>query len=244
MRKTSVFSPIAARETLSSIVAAKIQEAIRSRELPAGAPLPSELQLGVQFGVSRTVVREAVRILTARGLTSVVKGKGIFVRPFSVEMVTDPFHLYLQLQNNPDSVLDVVHARQLIEPPIAAAAATNRTEDDLTRLRADIDRLRANDGDFHSLGSVDMLFHMDIARASGISLMPLLLDPIHRMMPEIKSSVYASVKDAKETAIVWHERVLDMITRRDAEGARQAMTEHLKIAEQHVRKTLLSRSAS
>jgi GntR family transcriptional repressor for pyruvate dehydrogenase complex len=220
------------------MVAARIQEAIRAREFAAGAPLPSEAQLSTQFGVSRTVVREAVRMLTAKGLTRVAKGKGIFVRPFSAEMVTDPLHLYLQMHNIRDSVLDVIHARQLIEPPIAATAAVNRTEEDLARLRADIEELRGSEADFHSLGSIDMKFHMDIARASGNSLMPLLLDPIHRMMPEIKSSVYASVNDAKDSALVWHEKVLGMITCRDAEGARQAMTEHLKIAEQHIRKTL------
>ena len=68
--------------------------------------------------------------------------------------------------------------------------------------------------------------------------MPLLLDPIHRLIPDIKSTVYATVNDAKESALVWHQRIFDEIAKGNAKRAREAMAEHLRIAEEHAEKML------
>jgi DNA-binding FadR family transcriptional regulator len=78
-----------------------------------------------------------------------------------------------------------------------------------------------------------MMFHLDIAKASENLLIPLLLEPIHRLAPRIRSSVYASVIDARQLAAEWHENILNAILNRDADGARLAMIRHLEIAEQH-----------
>lgn len=203
-----------------------------------GNKLPSELELCVQFGVSRTALREALRMLSARGLITIVKGKGIFVKGFSADSVTDPLHHYLQFQSERSYVLDVIHARQLIEPPIAASAALHHTEEDIGRLEKDILELKKCTGDLSSLASLDMSFHLNIAKASQNPLMPLILDPINRLMPNIKQSVYATVADAKESAIIWHQKIFDEILRRDADAARKAMVQHLQIAEEHAEKML------
>lgn len=233
-----IFTPIAVREPLSKKIAAEIQDAIRTRKLAPGEKLPTEQQLGIQFGVSRTAVREAVRMLSARGLITIVKGKGIFVRPFSAETVTGPLHMYLQLASERNYALDLIRARQLIEPSLAEEAALQRTEEDLGRLRHDMEKLRSCLEDSPELAALDMAFHLDIARATQNLLMPLLLDPIHRLMPEIKSSVYATVRNAKGSALVWHEKILEMVAAKDPGGARSAMVNHLKIAEDHVKKML------
>jgi GntR family transcriptional repressor for pyruvate dehydrogenase complex len=188
--------------------------------------------------VSRTVIREAIRTLSAKGLTSVVKGKGIFVRAATAETVTDPLRLYLQMSSAKDYALDVIHARQMIEPVIAAEAALRRTEEDLGRLRADVANLVACDEESPELAHLDLTFHLDVARASQNCTRPLLIDPIHRLMPEIKTSIYAVVNGAKASAVKWHSKVLAMIERQDVEGARMAMAEHLTVAERHARRML------
>ena len=236
-----IFAPIAVREPLSKKIAADIQDVIRTGKLAVGAKLPTEHQLCAQFGVSRTVVREAVRMLSARGLISIVKGKGIFVRPFSAETVTDPLHMYLQRASKRNYVLDVIRARQLIEPSLAEEAAARRTDEDLQRLRNDIEELRSCPEDSPRLAELDMTFHLDIARATQNLLMPLFLDPIHRLMPEIKSSVYATVRGAKGSAIVWHEKVYEMIAAGKPARAREAMADHLANAEDHVKKMLAAK---
>jgi GntR family transcriptional repressor for pyruvate dehydrogenase complex len=238
MTTETFFTPVGKRHLLSSVVETKIEEAIRAKIFIPGTKLPSELELCQQFGVSRTAVREALRMLSARGLIIVRKGKGIFVQNISAETVTDPIHLYLEMQHERNYVLDVVHARQIIEPPIAASAALYHTEEDAERLRKDQNDLTLSNGDYVELSRLDMLFHLDIAKASENSLIPLILEPIHRLAPQIKSSVYATVADAKQSAVEWHEKILTAILNRDAEGARTAMIRHLEIAEQHTEQML------
>jgi GntR family transcriptional repressor for pyruvate dehydrogenase complex len=233
MTTKSIFTPVAKRSLLSNVVESQIEEAIRKRELLPGVKLPSELELCQQFKISRTAVREALRMLSARGLITIIKGKGMFVQNISAETVMDPIHLYLQMQLERNYVLDVVHARQIIEPPIAASAALHHTEEDAQKLKNDQNDLIKSNGDYAELSALDMQFHLDIAKASENSLIPLILEPIHRLIPQIKSSVYATVADAKQSAVEWHAKILDAILRKDSDGARSAMTRHLEIAEQH-----------
>jgi len=195
--------------------------------------LPSELELCKQFGVSRTAIREALRTLSTKGLINVEKGRGIYVRTSTPDILTDQMHLYLQLNIQRNYVLDIVHARQVLEPSIAALAALNHTAEDEDRLRADIEEFKVCEGPIGNLVSLDMKFHLDIANASQNSILPLLLAPIHKMMPEIKSSVYATNNDARDSALLWHQKIFDEIIRRDPEAAKQTMTEHLSIAEKH-----------
>jgi len=105
-------------------------------------------------------------MLSAKGLLSIAKGKSIYVRSFDAVNVVDPMHLYLQLQVDRDYALDVVHARQIIEPPIAAEAALKRTAQDIASLEADVEELRVCNEGFEKLAALDMEFHLQIAKAS------------------------------------------------------------------------------
>lgn len=238
MTAKKIFVSVGKRSLLSNIVVSQIEKTIRSKTLLPGAKLPSELVLCEQFGVSRTAVREALRTLSARGLVTIMKGKGIFVQNISSETVTDPIQLYFEMRLQRDYVLDIVHARQIIEPPIAASAAFHYTEEDAEKLKKDQYNLVHSNGDYKELSRLDMLFHLDVAKASENSLIPLILEPIHRLIPQIKSSVYATVADAKQSAVEWHQKILTAILQRDAESARNAMVRHLEIAEQHTEQML------
>jgi GntR family transcriptional repressor for pyruvate dehydrogenase complex len=215
----------------------KIEEAILAKKLSPGSKLPSEQELCNQFGVSRTAVREALRTLSGRGLVTSVKGTGVFVNNPSADTVTNPMHMYLHLRYEKTHVLDVIHARQMIEPPIAAAAALNHTEEDAVKLKRDLDDLINCSDEQTELSHLDMMFHLDIARASENPIVPLIIDPIHRLMPKIKSDVYGAVKDAKASAVEWHTKILNAILQRDPRAAREAMEQHLRIAEEHIRTT-------
>jgi GntR family transcriptional regulator, transcriptional repressor for pyruvate dehydrogenase complex len=237
----NAFIKIQPRNLLSKTVEEQIERAIREKKIIPGQKLPTEFELCEQFGVSRTVIRDALRMLSARGLINVIKRKGIFVKMLSTTDVSDPLFLYLHQQLEQNTALDVIRARQLIEPQITFAAAINHTEEDAEKLKKDLIDLIAHDGDLEMLSHLDLTFHLDIAKASENMIVPLLLDPIFKLMPRIKKSVYATVSDAKESAVTWHTKILEMILKRDAEGAKEAMTTHLGIAEEHVRKMLESK---
>jgi GntR family transcriptional repressor for pyruvate dehydrogenase complex len=234
-----MFAPVGQKNLLSKMVESQIEDAIRSKMLLPGEKISSEQELCKQFKVSRTAIREALHMLSARGLVSIEKGKGIFIQSPSAETVTVPIHHYHEMQSEKNYVLDVVHARQIIEPPIAASAAQFHTEEDAEILKKDFQDLLTSEGDYNELSRLDMLFHLDIAKASENSLIPLILEPIQRLAPRIKSSVYATVSDAKQSALEWHEKILNAILQRNVEGAREAMMRHLEIAEQHDRQIIL-----
>ncbi len=237
----STFSHLGIREPISKIVASRIEEAIFSKKYVAGSKLPSEAELCRLFGVSRTSVREALQSLAAQGLIHIIKGKGIFVNNLNGETVTDPLAKYLKLKLDRDYVLDLVRARQIIEPAIAFHAAINRTKEEIETLNKDIEELEKCKGGYVELARLDMHFHLHLANASGNSVIPLILDPIHRLIPEV-SSVYATVSDAKEIAVAWHRKIWEFVASGSSIEAREAMVEHLKIAEEHAIKMLESRS--
>jgi GntR family transcriptional regulator, transcriptional repressor for pyruvate dehydrogenase complex len=232
-----MFSPVGTRESLSNIVSAEIEKAIISREYPPGSKLPSENELCRQFGVSRTSVREALRSLNAHGMINIIKGKGVFVKDINTATVTDPLQKYLRLKLDRNYVMDLVHARQIIEPGIAYYASLNRTKEDLVQLENDLATLDDCEEGVVEFARLDMSFHLHLANASQNSVIPLILDPIHRLTPEL-TSVYAAVSNAKQIAQEWHKKILKAVINKEAEKARKFMIEHLKIAEIHAEKML------
>jgi len=235
-----VFSPLEAREKISSVISHQIEKAILDKKYSPGSKLPSENELCDQFGVSRTSVREALGALEAQGLIVIIKGKGMFVNKLSSETVTNPLQKYLKHTTDRNYVLDLVHARQIIEPAIAFFAAINHNDDDIVRLEEDIKKLTVCKGGYLELANLDTMFHLNLARASRNRVMPLLLDPIHKLIPEIKSTVYETIGEAKESALVWHQKILDAVIKRDGKKAKLAMEQHLKIAEEHAERMLAS----
>ncbi len=233
------FEAVGKSELLSQTVEAAIEGAIRSGTLQQGEKLPSEMELCTQFGVSRTVMREALRMLSARGLIRIEKGRGIFVQKLSADSVAAPMELYLHMHSGPDHALHVVGARQLIEPPIAAVAALHHTASDAEKLRANVADLAAADHDHGRLSQLDMSFHLLIAEATHNPVLPLFIRPIQMLMPAIKSDVYQAIGDAHETAVQWHSRILAAILDRDAARAEAEMRGHLDIAMEHVKAALL-----
>ena len=117
-------------------------------------------------------------------------------------------------------------------------AAKNRTEEDIEILRDDIFALENSTGDFGELAALDMRFHLNLAKATHNIIIPLLIQPIHSLLPKIKPYVYANVEDSKASALIWHKKILDMVIKKNGEEAFNEMMEHLKIAELHARKIL------
>ncbi len=243
MNEKATFSTVGNRELLSKTVASKIEEAIRERVLKSGDKLASEFELASQFDVSRTVIREALRMLSGRGIVVIKKGKGVYVSGYSTESVVGPLHSYLKFSIPEDYAIDVINARQVIEPPIAAVAAITHDAQDSAILQKDWEDLNACPEDDHlELAKLDLRFHLDIAKATHNAIIPLMIEPIHRLMPAIKLSIYKVVHNSKTSALENHRKILTAILARDADGARNAMAFHLQIAEEHVMLTLKSES--
>ena len=226
-----IFNSVGNKELLSHKVAAKIEEAIVAKKIPPGDRLPSEMEMCSQFGVSRTAVREALRTLSAKGMISIEKGRGIYVKSVSSEHVSNSMHSYLEVTGNGNTMLEVIEARIIIEPAIAEYAALHHKDEDIIALRQNLEEMRLNT-DKAEHARLDMKFHLLVAEASGNNIMPLILNPIHRLMPNIKKKIMKSVPGAKEAALIWHKKVIEAIESRDPLKAYSAMKGHLEVAKQ------------
>ncbi len=233
-----MFTPVGNRELLSIRVADEIEDAIENGKIQIGTKLPSEFELCSQFGVSRTAVREALRMLSAKGMISIEKGRGIFVRGLTSKHVTDPMHSYLKTKVGASYIIDIIEAREFLEPEIARGAAKNRNEEDLDKLRADVDAMKVFVGTPAEWAKLDMNFHLNIAQATQNNLLPLMLKPVFRLMPEIKSKIMSDVPEARESAIEWHSRILKAIEIGDPDLCYNEMKQHLVIAKEHAQKMM------
>jgi GntR family transcriptional regulator, transcriptional repressor for pyruvate dehydrogenase complex len=220
----AMFEQVGREPRLSDKVADVMLETILSGRLEVGDRLPSERELGEQFGVSRTVVREAVRALVAKGVIEVRSGSGLRVAAVDATAVTESMSLFLR-----GRTLDfekVHEVRALLEVHIAGLAAERATTADLARLREVHERMEREAGDVESAARDDLEFHRTIASATQNDLYLLLLDSIGSTLIDIRRETLGS--GSAPTTLAQHDQVLDRIAARDPAGARAAMASHLE----------------
>jgi len=232
--ETGIFSSIGERVPLSQKVANKIEEAILSKVIKVGDKLPSEHELCEQFGVSRTSVREAVKILITHGIVEVEKGRGIFVKNLSSKNVAEGILKFYRHRLDGEYALDLIHTRQALEPSIAYYAAINRTDEDLEVIKKNIDFLSKYHDDPIKSAEYDLSFHDSLAVASKNMLFLLMMRPLHQLIPPIKAKIHSALKNSTDVALIWHDRIYEAVRDKDAETAKSGMIEHLKIAEEQI----------
>ncbi len=196
------------------------------------------MELCRQFAVSRTALREALSTLSAKGLISIEKGKGIYIKGITSENITGQMHNYLQLKSKNNYMSEVMYARLIIEPAIAGYAALNRKPEHIDQLKNDINQMVNFRGTVEEYAKLDMAFHLHIAEASCNGLMPLILKPIHRFMPDIKSKILSSVPESKGIGLTGHPKILEAIIEKDADAAYKIMKEHIETALKHTKEML------
>jgi GntR family transcriptional regulator, transcriptional repressor for pyruvate dehydrogenase complex len=184
--------------------------------------LPSEGELGLSLGVSRTVVREAMRTLRAQGLVEVSQGRTPRVAPSDSRATVAS--LRILLRRNRATLLHLVEVRQPIEGETAAIAAERANAEHLRQLeRAVHDLATASKSDDRI--EADVRFHRILAEATGNPVFVLLLETLSEFMEASrrKTLLYAGV----EVALKGHRAILDALCEHDSVRARQAMNEHL-----------------
>lgn len=177
------------KQTLAEQVADAVSDAILAGDWDEGAALPTEPELGEQFGVSRAVIRDAVRLLMARGLVEVRHGKGMFVTPVRNEAFGEA--LLLALRRLDATAWDVEEFERMLMPEAVALAARRATDADIAQLQAKLDAYLAvlqqprsrKSADAHvpeDLYAAFAAFGESLFAAAGNPLLTLLARPITR----------------------------------------------------------------
>jgi len=235
----NLFPKIGSTLTLSQEIVEKIEDVIRQKKVLPGEKLPTEKEMCTMFGVSRTALREALQMLSARGLVAIRKGSGIYVNNYSSTHVIKPMSLFLELNLDRDYIVHVMEVRKMFEPTIARLAAVNRTEKDVQKLEKNLEELKQSpSNNYYKQGQIDRDFHLIIAEACKNPIIPVIVTPIFKLMPKIRSLVYANIDTAKSEAVDYHIKIVDAIKASDADRAYQMMVEHLVVAERHSQKIM------
>jgi GntR family transcriptional repressor for pyruvate dehydrogenase complex len=204
----------------------QIEESITRGALKAGDQLPAERELAQQFGVSRTAVREAVRVLNEKGLVEAYSGRGTFVTNGTSQAIRQSLDLMIKIGQR-DGSAHLAEVREILEPGIAALAAVRAEESHLSALREAVeimDRSR-HDGDAFIEGDLD--FHLALAEAAANPLILSLIDSIVGLLREQRMRTYF-VHGGAERGQFHHKRILAAVEKHDAQSARETMQAHME----------------
>lgn len=214
------------RSRLPEQIVEQLKELIILKQLSVGDKLPSERTLAEQLGVSRSIVREAVKLLEQQGLLSVQVGRGTFITSVQPEAITDSLNMMLRQQGS--LTFDHVYAiRRMIEVETARIAAHSATEDDIGELERWLQEMIDNQHDIERFSFADTEFHKMLARATENPLFLVLLMPITNLLREIQRTASRTFGGPSD-AVYYHRRIVDAVRNHDADGAGAAMREHLE----------------
>lgn len=237
-----LFKTIQRSATLVHRVTGQVEQLIIKGELRPGDRLPPERELARQFGVSRTVVREAVRSLVAKGLLEVRPGSGTVVRSPSADAVAQSLMMFLRAGRPEFDCEKVLEIRRVLEVANAGFAAQRRTNEDLAEMERILRDASTLSYDRYRFAELDVAFHAAVARATHNELLSLLLDSVADILLTWRQFSF-DVPGTPERAFVYHRAIYEQIQRGDAEGARRAMREHLVESEDTMRKAIALHSS-
>ncbi len=211
----------------SEVLARELRRQILSNDLPAGAPLPTERDLVLQTGLSRSSVREALRILAAENLVATRPGRfgGTVTNRPDDESLGRSLSLFVHGRGL--SLSSLLQTREAIEPSLAALAAQNRSDEELQLLIASTQRIEDAFDDLPRFLSENVHWHMVIASASHNEMLRAIMLSISNLIYKATAIDNFSTEDVRHQVIQAHRRILDAITAQDADAARRRMARHL-----------------
>ncbi|MPY89964.1 MAG: FCD domain-containing protein [Luteitalea sp.] len=224
------------RTTLAQQVADHIETLVLAQEPEPRIRLPSERALEQQLGVSRIVIREAMKQLAERGLVHIESGRGTFVVPVTPKVMSKSFALFLR--QNRISYAALFQLRRLLEGEIAALAARGATASSIAELHRNVSQMAlvARNIDEGHVDRVeefarrDFEFHQLLARTTGNPLLEFILQPVAEPLLQVRR-IGALVPGAARKAKEQHARILKAVESRREERARAEMLAHLHYVE-------------
>lgn len=202
-------------------VVEKLKLSIASGDILPGDPLPSERQLMDDYGVSRSSLREAFRVMELLGLIESIPGKGRFVRqPRAIDENRETIRL------EDSAILELMEARRVLDPAIAAESAMKATASDLTRMLRVISATERRLTDPNSRAESDFDFHLVLAEATHNFVFVNITRMNFDLIMATHDKIY-NLLDDKDAFLLEHRAIYDAILDRSVERAREAAALHI-----------------
>jgi len=203
----------------------QVEDSIHKGTLKAGDQLPPERELAQQFGVSRTAVREAVKALHEKGLVEAYPGRGTFITDGTSYSMRQSLDRKVKVGQAEGSAF-LAEVRAILEPEIAALAATRADAEDVSSMREQVAVMDGACKDPDAFIEADLDFHLALAEAAANPIILSLIDSIVGLLREQRMGIF-QVEGGPERGQHHHKKILKAIELRDPTGAREAMKAHL-----------------
>lgn len=214
----------------------QIQYMILNGNFEKGDKLPSERELADKMEVSRTSIREAMRVLETMGVIESKQGEGNFVCSNIKASFVEPLSMIFILNNGKPN--DILELRKIIELQTAKFAAQRGSEEDFNELKDLIEKIRNAQSESENV-LIDKKIHDKIASMSGNYLIESVFitasSLFERFIKNAREKMAAS-KDSNETLMIHHENIVNAIIERDSDKAYNAMKEHLEFIDDYINK--------
>jgi GntR family transcriptional regulator, transcriptional repressor for pyruvate dehydrogenase complex len=225
--------------SLTDKAIARIRELIQSGELAPGSKLPPEPQLATQLGLSRNLMREAVKALVVAQVLEIRRGAGTYVTSLQPDLLLAGLVGAVELlQGDTGTLLELMEVRRLFEPVAAALAATRITEAGLADVKRHLDAMSEARDDVELLNQHDAAFHRAVIRATGNDTLVTLLEGISGQT--LRARIWRGLVDADAAGrtLAEHEAIYRAMVVRDGPLAQAAALLHVSNTEGWLREHL------
>lgn len=230
MGRTTAASTLAGKQERSQTAGlvtgkliARFKDLLASGALKPGERLPAERDLAVQFGVSRSSLRQALKVLESMGIVAQRVGHGTRLNSNAATILSEPFEFLVLIDGI--SIFELHEARMIVEPELAARAAERATVEHLTTLRKSIETMKRTGRDPARRTEQDLLFHSTIHLAAGNRVCERMFTSVNRaMMTSIRVTTH---RVPYQHTIAFHTPIYQAIHDRDPKAAREHMMAHL-----------------
>src|SRR5262245_29568265 len=221
-----VISAVTGKEDVTATLIGVFKRLISEGSLAPGHRLPAERELAEMFGVSRSSLRQALKVLEIMGVISQRVGDGTYLNTAAPSILAEPMEFLILLDGL--SFHELMEARLIVEPELAARAAARATLEDTAELQQALTDMEENREDHARFTENDLLFHKTIFRIAGNRVCSLMFTVVHQSLERLIHLTSQLVEP--EHTLQLHRRIFVAIRRKDAEEARRRMAEHLEDA--------------
>lgn len=212
-----------AKKDITARLITAFKSMIADGTVSAGQRLPPERDLAESFGVARSSLRQALKVLEIMGVISQRVGDGTYLNSGAAAILGEPMEFLILLDGI--TFHELMEARLIVEPELTARAAERATAEDIKELRGVLTAMEEAREDHARFVAQDLLFHHTIFRIAANRVCGLMFTVVHQSLAKLIQLTSQVVP--KEHTLGLHRRIFHAIRKRDPDEARRRMTEHL-----------------
>ncbi|MFE0458817.1 FadR/GntR family transcriptional regulator [Kitasatospora sp. NPDC058965] len=226
--------------SLTDRAIARIRQLIRDGELAPGSKLPPEQQLAASLGLSRNLMREAVKALVVARVLEIRRGDGTYVTSLEPAVLLEGLGGAVELLQG-DTVLELMEARRLFEPAATALAAHRITDEELAEVARHLSAMQETRDDVELMNQHDAAFHRAVVRATHNETLATLLE--HVSERTLRARIWRGLVDDEvaDRTVAEHRAIHEALAARDPGLAQAAALIHVHTTERWLREHLPER---